>query len=93
MFTFVQGASARVPLGFSSITFILSQSLFRDSFFVRASKLWNAFRFDLKSESNVNVIENNLKHSSNKQIPCCRWSVHSNRSQMTSTFGKSKNVA
>ena len=38
-------------------------SLFRDSFFVRISNLWNALHSDLKSESNVNVFKNKLKHS------------------------------
>ena len=38
-------------------------SLFRDSFFLRISNLWNALHSDLKSESNVNVFKNKLKHS------------------------------
>ena len=44
MFPFVQGACAAVPLGFSLIMFmLLNTSVFRDSFFVRISDLWNAF--------------------------------------------------
>ena len=55
--SFCTGSLRRCASGIFLNNVYAKTSLFRDTFFVRISNLWNALPSDLKSESNVNVFK------------------------------------
>jgi hypothetical protein len=59
--SFCTGRSRRGTAGCFLNTLNAKTSLFRNSFFVRISNLWNALPFDLKSESDMNSFKKKLK--------------------------------
>ena len=59
--SFCLGHSRRGAPGLFLNNIRANTSLFRNSFFVRISNVWNAIPDELESEVNVNVFKNKLK--------------------------------